>query len=113
MADTPTQQPTPAPEPAPSISSDKIHLTVRNRKRILFNEDVRAVTSHNDSGRFDILPQHSNFISVINQGITIHKLDGQEQTIPVANGVIKVKDSTIHCYIDLLTIEPKKKVPTA
>jgi F0F1-type ATP synthase epsilon subunit len=109
MADTniqPHQQP--PPEPVRAIASDKIHVMVRNRRQLLFDEDVKAITSKNDTGIFDILPEHSNFISVLKESITLHKMDGTEQVIPLQNGVIKVKDSGIKCYIDLLTSEGNK-----
>ncbi len=107
MSDQSTQQPqqtTPQPTPA----SDRIHLLVRNRKQVLFDGDAKALTSKNDSGVFDVLPEHANFISVLKESITIHTLDGKKQDIPLHNGVIKVKDRGIRCYIDLLTAEAQK-----
>lgn len=111
MSDTPIQQPphqSQPPQVAP-VASDKIHVMVRNRSRLLFDDFVKAVTSKNDTGIFDILPEHSNFISVLRESITLHKIDGTEQVIPLQNGVIKVKDNGIRCYIDLLTAEGNKK----
>ena len=84
-------------------ANDRIHVMVRNRNQVLFEDDVKAVTSKNDTGVFDILPEHSNFISVINESVTVHKLDGQAQKFPLANGVMKVKNSTVNCYLDLIT----------
>lgn len=104
----PTQQPHPVQNPGPAPVLDKIHVMVRNRRQLLFDDTVKAVTSVNDTGVFDILPEHSNFISVLKEYIKLHKLDGTEQIIPLQNGVIKVKDSGVKCYIDLLTAEPNK-----
>jgi F0F1-type ATP synthase epsilon subunit len=109
MADTqPTQQheTKPAPQtPTSALAAEKIHVIVRNRNQILFNDDVKSLTSKNDTGIFDVLPEHSNFISLIGGSIIIGKLDGQKQEIPVKNGVIKVKDNAIYCYIDLISKE--------
>jgi len=102
MADT---QQTPVPNPAPSMSIEKIHVTVRNRTKVLFNDEVKSVSSKNDTGIFDILPEHSNFISLISSPLIIRKLDGHKQEISFTNGLIKVKDNSIHCYIDLLSPE--------
>ncbi|MBA3724701.1 MAG: hypothetical protein H0W89_07530 [Candidatus Levybacteria bacterium] len=95
-------------QPQQTASTIKIHLMVRNRKQILFDGDVKALTSKNDSGIFDVLPEHANFISVLKESITIHTLDGKKQAIPLNNGVIKVKDRAVRCYIDLLTAEAQK-----
>lgn len=104
MPDQPNQQvPHQVQPPTVEPVADRIHVMVRNRKLVLFDDDVRAVTSKNDTGVFDVLPEHSNFISVLRDSITIHKLDGTEQVIQLQNGIIKVKNSSIKCYIDLLT----------
>lgn len=104
MSDQPNQQiPHPPQSPAVIPVAESIHVMVRNRKQLLFDDDVKALTSKNDTGIFDVLPEHSNFISVLKESIKLHKMDGTEQVIPLQNGLIKVKDSGVKCYIDLLT----------
>jgi len=108
------QQPKPAaPEPAVHIDSDKIHLTVRNRLKVLFDDDIFSLTTKNDTGTFDVLPEHANFISLINSKLIIGKLDGSKQEITINNGLLKVKDSSIHCYVDLLAPETPTTRPTS
>jgi F0F1-type ATP synthase epsilon subunit len=84
------------------VDPNKIHLTVRDRTKILFNDYVKALTSYNEAGIFDILPEHSNFISLINTKIIIHKLDKTTQEIPLVNGIVKIKDYDIRCFINIL-----------
>lgn len=103
MADTLNTQPQPTITPRAIPVSDHIKVVIRNRKQVLFDDTVKALTSQNDTGIFDILPEHSNFISVLKDSITLHKIDGTKEKIPLQNGVIKVKDCDVHCYIDLLT----------
>ena len=69
---------------------------------MLFDEDVTSISSKNDTGVFDILPEHANFISLITSPLILRKLDGTKQEISFSNGLIKVKDNAVHCYIDLL-----------
>jgi len=109
MADIQTQSTQQQAQPSQPVGAEKIHVIVRNRTQILFNDDVKSVTSKNDTGIFDILPEHSNFISLIGGTIIIGKVDGQKQEIPVRNGVIKVKDNAIYCYIDLISKEANLK----
>ncbi len=105
MANTQTQQPIQAAVEMPSVSAEKIHLRVRNRTQLLFNDEVKSVTSRNDTGVFDVLPEHANFISLITSPLILRKLDGQKQEIPFSNGIIKVKDNAVYCYIDLISKE--------
>lgn len=86
---------------------DSVHVMVRNRRQVLFEDDVKAVTSRNDTGLFDVLPEHSNFISVIKEKILLHKKSGEKYEIAVQNGIMKVKNNTVRCYIDLISHEIK------
>jgi F0F1-type ATP synthase epsilon subunit len=112
MSDQTNQPVQPATTQEPKPILDRIHVMVRNRRQVLFDDDVKALTSKNDTGVFDILPEHSNFISVMKEAITLHKLDGTEQVITLKNGLIKVKNSSVRCYIDLLTAEMAKMQQT-
>jgi len=100
-----TAQPQTAPQPSPALalSTEKIHVIVRNRMQILFNDDAKSVSSKNDTGTFDVLPEHANFISLISSPLSIRKVDGKTQEITFKNGLIKVKDNAVFCYIDLLS----------
>jgi F0F1-type ATP synthase epsilon subunit len=115
MADT---RPNPIVQPqneAPTSSVEKIHVRVRNRTQLLFDDDVTSVTSKNDTGIFDVLPEHANFISLITSPLILRKLDGQKQEIPFVNGIIKVKDNAVYCYIDLISKDASiaPSIPTA
>ena len=89
-----------------NAKSESIHLIVRNRKKIFFNDDIKSLTSINEKGIFDILPEHTNFICLIKEYITIHTLDGQKEKMDISNGVLKVEADQINCYIDLIADVP-------
>jgi hypothetical protein len=89
--------------PNPMDIVQSIHLTIRNTKKILFDEEAKCITSINERGRFDILPLHENFISLIQKYIIIYKLNGDKQTMEIDNGVVHVTNNVVHCYINLLT----------
>jgi len=111
----PQQIPTQTVQKTPSVSADKIHLLVRNRTSLLFDDDVKSITSKNDTGIFDVLPEHANFISIISSPLIIGKLDGKKKEITFDNGILKVKDNAVFCYIDLLSKKPLVKstvIPT-
>ena len=98
-----TQSPPVPQEPEIIVDPYKIHVMIRNRRQVLIDEDVKAVTSKNDTGVFDVLPEHANFITTIKDSVTIHKLDGTEVKIEASNGVMKVKNFNVKCYIDLIS----------
>jgi F0F1-type ATP synthase epsilon subunit len=78
----------------------KLHLIIRTRLDVIFDKDVSAVSSFNRKGTFDVLPEHSHFISVIEKFVTVHHLDGQKETIKVETGVMHVEENTVKVYLE-------------
>lgn len=79
-----------------------LSLIIKNRDKIIFEDKAKAITSLNDRGVFDILPRHSNFISLIKQYVIVHKADGSKQEIPCQEGVLRVEQDLVKVYIDIL-----------
>ena len=79
---------------------DKIVAVVRDKDRILYSGEVFAVTSYNDKGEFDVLPQHENFISIIKDKLIIHKTRKEKEEIKIENGVIRVTKDRVYAYVN-------------
>jgi F0F1-type ATP synthase epsilon subunit len=78
--------------------SNLIKVVVKNRKKTFINEDALSVTSYNDKGIFDILPFHSNFISLITKMLTIKSLT-KVHTFQFSEGVLMVQNDMVNIYI--------------
>jgi len=89
-----------------------LNLTVRNREKVIFSGQVSALTSENDKGIFDVLSQHSNFISIIKNQITIYNTDGTLQKIQLTTGVMQITGNIINIFLGILTpqLAPQKKI---
>ena len=83
-----------------SDRSSVINLTIRNRDVVLFKDKVASVTSYNDKGVFDILPEHENFISVVRDNIIVHKSNNENQEIKIDNGVVRVFENNVFFYVN-------------
>ena len=84
-----------------SQQDNLLDLTVLNREEIVFQGKVKSVTSYNEKGKFDVLPQHSNSISLLQKGLIYRLISGQEKEIPVSDGVIKVQENKINVYLGI------------
>ncbi|MBI2049305.1 hypothetical protein HYT32_00080 [Candidatus Roizmanbacteria bacterium] len=80
--------------------NSSLNVVVRNKDLVLFKDFVASVTSYNDRGVFDILPEHENFISLIKNSIIIHKNKNENQEIKIDNGVVKVYKNNVFFYIN-------------
>ncbi|OHA05578.1 MAG: hypothetical protein A2934_01880 [Candidatus Sungbacteria bacterium RIFCSPLOWO2_01_FULL_47_10] len=79
-----------------------LSFTVRDRNGVIFEGKVLSVTSLNEKGEFDVLPLHSNFISIIREYVTARLVDGVEKRIPLQVGVLMVRDNGVEVYLGIL-----------
>lgn len=78
-----------------------LNLFVRDREKIIFDGTIRALSSLNRKGKFDVLPRHANFISLVEQTLIVHLPNGQTQELQVKNGVLKVAQNRIEVYVGI------------
>ena len=81
------------------MNNESLHLLIRNRENILYDANVRAVSSINEKGPFDILPEHANFICVIEKYISIHEIGGKNTQMKIEIGVMHVHEGQIEVYL--------------
>lgn len=78
-----------------------LDLVIRNKLGTIYDDKVEAVSSKNDKGIFDVLPEHENFISVIKENIVIHKKINENQEMKIENGILRVYKNKVNIYIGL------------
>jgi F0F1-type ATP synthase epsilon subunit len=82
-----------------SEKSDRILLTVRQRTSLIFQGEVKAFSSCNSKGDFDIMPQHINFITIISKLYKIHNLDGSITEMNIDDGIVRVHMNKVNVYL--------------
>lgn len=83
-----------------------LSVTVQTPKGVEFSGSATAVTSKNKKGKFDVLPFHANFISIIEENVTVHQVDKREVALKLQKGVMKVQEDTVHVLIGIETAIP-------
>ena len=81
--------------------ADKISVSIKNKKEQLFLGDASSVTSNNESGVFDILPYHVNFITLIFDFIIIDRNMPSEKRYEMENGVLYTISNRVDIYVGL------------
>ena len=69
-------------------------------KREPFKGKVNAVSSKNRLGNFDILPSHTNFISLIFGTLTLH-FPKEEITYQFERGVLEVSGDKVRVFLGI------------
>ncbi|MBP7966901.1 hypothetical protein KAZ66_01380 [Candidatus Woesebacteria bacterium] len=72
-----------------------LHVSILSPEEVLFEGDVNSLTCFNKEGEFDILPFHSNFISLIYQSITVYPINAPPKTISIGYALLKCISNTI------------------
>ena len=86
---------------SPSHHSSKLQVEVLSPVNILYHGSAQAITSVNKKGKFDILPGHTSFISLIQNQIVIHDDQGQKKKFELQHGVIRCLNNDVKVYIGL------------
>jgi F0F1-type ATP synthase epsilon subunit len=81
------------------VSQDHLEVLVHDEHGILYQGAAQAVTSINEQGIFDILPDHTNFITLIKDKLEIVTTQGEKQTFAVAGGILHCYTSQVEVYL--------------
>ena len=71
-------------------------------KQIFYNGPAQSVSSTNSQGKFDILPSHANFISLVqNEPIIVRPKNQQPQTYKFPLAIIYSSNDQVNIYTDI------------
>lgn len=75
-------------------------VSIMNSEQVLYAGEVTAISSYNDLGLFDILPLHTNFITLIKDAVIIKELTGAKKEIKIAKGVLRAKANQVEVFLE-------------
>jgi F0F1-type ATP synthase epsilon subunit len=82
---------------------DDIQLKVIARApfQVYYEGQARIVTASNRIGKFDILPGHADFFSVIIPGEVAIQTDEETITFPTTGGVVGVRGDEVMLFVNM------------
>lgn len=89
-----------------------ITVSIKKPEQIVFDGQAQTVSSVSDRGKFDVLPFHANFISLIREAITIRQPNKEPLIIPITTGIMKVHSNTIKIILGIDTQGKTETVTT-
>lgn len=78
----------------------KLTIIMRNKDNILYTGQASALSSVNDRGKFDILPLHENFISLIKEKVIVHPTLKENNEIKIDNGILRAYQDKVYIYVN-------------
>lgn len=89
------------PDPDAQLAADEMKVKVHAPYKIYFDGPAKSISAINDTGPFDILPKHHNFMTLINEGEIVVRTKDNEERIPVTKGVMHVKANQVVVFLDV------------
>lgn len=85
----------------PALDDSTIRVKIYSPFKIYFDGPAKSISAENDTGPFDILPKHHNFMTLLNPGdVTVVRENG-EQKYKIARGVMHVKKNQVIVFLDV------------
>lgn len=79
-----------------------MHVKIYAPFKIYYDDTASSVTALNRVGPFDILPNHHNFISLLEPGDITVRVDGKPDfKMTVNRGVVHVKADEVKVFLDV------------
>lgn len=94
---TTTQEPT----QKAARTDKKMHVKVYAPFKVYYDGEADSISAVNDTGPFDVLGLHHNFMTLINTCDIVVRNDSKEEKIPINRGIMHVKKDEIIVFLDV------------
>jgi F0F1-type ATP synthase epsilon subunit len=74
---------------------------ILNTEKVLFEGNVKSVSSENETAKFDILPGHTNFISIIKDRMELITAENEKKEFNLEYGIVMVYENVLNVYLGI------------
>lgn len=91
-----------APPPEEKLGKDEMHVKVYSPFKVYYDKIANSISAENDTGPFDILAHHKNFMTLLNPCVvTVRKSGDDDFTVKITRGVMHVKADRVTVFLDV------------
>lgn len=86
------------------MANQLLHVRIISPQQLILETEALSVSSKNAQGPFDILPQHANFISIIENSPIVVRVPSQKPltfNFPLAIVMVTANQVNIYTHISL------------
>jgi F0F1-type ATP synthase epsilon subunit len=83
------------------IANEKLKVIARAPFNIYYEGDAEVVSATNKVGKFDILPEHADFFSILSPGEIIIETSTDPIVFNVSNGIVTVRDNEVMLFVNI------------
>jgi F0F1-type ATP synthase epsilon subunit len=83
------------------IPEGKMHVKVYAPFRVYFDGIADSISAANDTGPFDILPKHHNFMTLLSACDIVVRSEKGEEKVTISRGIMHVKADRVIVFLDV------------
>lgn len=81
---------------------DELHVKIYSAYQVYYDEAALSLSAENDTGPFDILPNHHKFMTLVNEcEVTVRRKNKDNLRIRISRGVMHVRDNKVTLFLDV------------
>lgn len=85
----------------PIGTGQKMHVRVYAPFKVYYDDQAESISAVNDTGPFDILAKHHNFMTLLNPCDLIIRHGANQEKITISRGIMHVKANQIIVFLDV------------
>lgn len=78
-----------------------MHVKVYSPFQTYFDDVAQSISAVNETGEFDILPKHHNFITLLSAGDLVVRTAHDKRSIKISRGLMHVKADNVIVFLDI------------
>jgi F0F1-type ATP synthase epsilon subunit len=84
------------------MAADTMQVKVYAPFQIYFNGPAESLSANNDTGPFDVLPQHKNFMSLLKPGnLTVRQKGKPDYSLKIDRAILHVRNNKVSVFLDV------------
>ena len=83
------------------VKEGKMHVKIHAPFHTYFDGEANSISAANDTGPFDILPKHHNFMTLLSPCEIIIRTDRGEERLKITRGIMHVKADRVVVFLDV------------
>jgi F0F1-type ATP synthase epsilon subunit len=85
----------------PAEQEPMMRVKIYSPYKTYFDEAAYSISAVNETGPFDILPKHHNFITLLSACVLVIRGIRSEQKIRISGGLMHVKADDVKVFLDI------------
>lgn len=83
------------------MSQPLLKVVARAPFQVYYEGPARSVSAANQVGKFDVLPGHADFFSVMVPGDVIIQTENDSVSFAISNGIVTVRNDEVMLFVNM------------